>query len=95
MYKHQELFLDTTKEYTRQINLLLDMAKTADRKQIQRLHPILEKLKSSLQNLTRATPGFKRYINNPVKYKTLLQPYIDLLEETKSEIERLQYEPKH
>lgn len=88
MLKHQEQFLKITKEYTRQINSLLDAAQTADRKQIQRLQPILEKLKSSLQKLTSEAGKFKRYANNPPKYKAALQPYISILETTKMEIEK-------
>lgn len=97
MYKHQELFLNTTQEYTRQINQLLDMAKGADREQIKRLSSVLDKLKSSLQKLTGESEKFKRYINNPVKYRAMLKPYIKLLDETKAEIEKLgvKYESKH
>lgn len=51
MYKHQEQFLKITQEYNRQISLLLGMAEKANRKQIERLTPILQKLKSSLQKL--------------------------------------------
>lgn len=53
MLKHQKLFLDTTKEYTRQINQLLDMAVTADRKQIMQFTLVLNKLKGSLQKLQK------------------------------------------
>ena len=101
MYKHQELFLNTTQEYTRQINQLLDMAKGADREHIKRLSSVLDKLKSSLQKLTGESEKFKRYINNPVKYRVkyraMLKPYIKLLDETKAEIEKLgvKYESKH
>lgn len=49
MYKHQEQFLKVTLEYNRQINLLLGMAEKSDRKRIEQLTPILQKLKSSLQ----------------------------------------------
>lgn len=96
MYKHQELFLNTTQEYTRQINQLLDMAKGANREQIKQLSSVLGKLNSSLQKLTGESEKFKRYINNPVKYKAMLQPYMKLLEETRAEIERMmKNEPKH
>lgn len=90
MLNHQKLFLDTTKEYTRQINQLLDMAVTADRKQIMQFTLILNKLKSSLQKLQKQQPKFKKYITDPAKYESLLKPYISLLESTKAEIERLQ-----
>ncbi|WP_455505707.1 hypothetical protein [Gemmiger formicilis] len=90
MYKHQAEFLKVTQEYTRQINLLLDMAEKSDRKRIEKLSAILQKLKSSLQKLTNQQEDFKRYINNAAKYKAMLKPYIDLLESTKAEIERLQ-----
>ena len=50
MYKHQEQFLKVTQEYNRQISLLLGMAEKADRKQIEQLTQILQKLKSSLQD---------------------------------------------
>lgn len=95
MYKNQELFLKVTQEYTIQIKQLLDMAEKSDRKRIGLLTPILNKLKSSLQNLLNQQELFKKYINNPAKYKALLKPYVDLLNETKSEIERLNHEPKH
>ena len=58
MLNHQKLFLDTTKEYTRQINQLLDMAVTADRKQIMQFTLILNKLKGSLQKLQKQQPKF-------------------------------------
>lgn len=90
MLNHQKLFLDTTKEYTRQINQLLDMAVTADGKQIVQFASILNKLKSSLQKLQKQQPKFKKYIADPAKYEALLKPYISLLESTKAEIERLQ-----
>lgn len=89
MYKHQEQFLRVTQEYIKQINLLLDMAKKSDRKKIAQLTPILQKLKSSLQKMRNQQERFRRYINNPVKYKALLQPYIDLLKETAIEIEKV------
>lgn len=95
MYKHQEQFLKVTQEYIRQINQLLDVAEKSDRKRIELLAPILKKLKSSLQNLINQRELFKKYINNPAKYKALLQPFVDLLNETKAEIERLNHEPKH
>lgn len=95
MYKHQEQFLKVMQEYNRQIKQLLDMAEKSDRKRIELLTPILNKLKSSLQNLMNRRELFKKYINNPAKYKALLQPFVDLLNETKVEIERLDHEPKH
>lgn len=95
MYKHQEQFLKVTQEYNRQIKQLLDMAEKSDRKRIELLTPILNRLKSSLQNLINQQEFFKKHINNPAKYKALLQPFIDLLNETKAEIERLNHEPKH
>lgn len=95
MYKHQEQFLKVTQEYNRQIKQFLDMAEKSDRKRIALLTPILNKLKSSLQNLINQQELFKKYINNPAKYKALLQPFVDLLNETKAEIERLNHEPKH
>lgn len=45
MYKHQEQFLKVTLEYNRQINLLLGMAEKSDRKRIEQLTPILQKLR--------------------------------------------------
>lgn len=95
MYKHQEQSLKVTQEYIRQINQLLDIAEKSDRKRIALLTPILNNLKSSLQNLINQQELFKKHINNPAKYKALLQPFIDLLNETKAEIERLNHEPKH
>lgn len=90
MNKNLKLFSDTTKEYTRQINQLLDIAEKSDRKQISRLTDILNKLKSSLQKLQKEQPRLKRYINNSAKYRAIMQPYIDLLAETKAEIEKVQ-----
>ena len=95
MYKHQEQFLKITQEYNRQINQLLDLAKKSDRKQITHLTEILNKLQNSLQNLQKQQELFKKHINNPAKYKALLQPFIELLDETNIEIERLNREPKH
>lgn len=89
MNKNLKLFSDTTKEYTRQINQLLDIAEKSDRKQISRLTDILNKLKSSLQKLQKEQPRLKRYINNSAKYRAIMQPYIDLLAETKAEIEKV------
>lgn len=89
MYKHQEQFLKVTQEYNRQISLLLGMAEKADRKQIEQLTQILQKLKSSLQKMTNQQERFKQCVHNPGKYKTLLQPYIDLLDKTKAEIEEV------
>lgn len=88
MYKHQEQFLKVTQEYNRQIKLILDMAEKADRKLIEQLIPILQKLKGSLQKMMNQQERFKRNINNPAKYKAMLQPYIDLLKETATEIEK-------
>lgn len=95
MYKHQEQFLKVTQEHNRQIKQLLDMAEKSDRKKIALLTPILNKLKSSLQKMMKQQELFKQYINNPAKYKALLQPFVNLLDETKAEIERLDHEPKH
>lgn len=89
MYKHQEQFLKVTQEYNRQISLLLDMAEKSDRKQIEQLTPILQKLKSSLQKLINQKERFKQCVQNSGKYKVLLQPYISLLDETKAEIEKV------
>ena len=76
MLNHQKLFLDTTKEYTRQINQLLDMAVTADRKQIMQFTLVLNKLKGSLQKLQKQQPKFKKYITDPAKYEALLNKSI-------------------
>ena len=73
----------------KQISLLLGMAEKADRKQIEQLTPILQKLKSSLQKIMNRREKFKQCVHNPGKYKALLQPYIDLLDETKAEIEKV------
>lgn len=89
MYKHQEQFLKITQEYNRQISLLLGMAEKANRKQIERLTPILQKLKSSLQKLINQQERFKQCVQNSGKYKALLQPYISLLDETRAEIEKV------
>lgn len=89
MYKHQEQFLKVTQEYNRQISLLLDMAEKADRKQIEQLTPILQKLKSSLQKMVNQQEKFKQRVQNSGKYKALLQPYISLLDETRAEIEKV------
>lgn len=89
MYKHQEQFLRITQEYNRQISLLLGMAEKANRKQIERLTPILQKLKSSLQKLINQQEKFKQRVQNSGKYKALLQPYISLLDETRAEIEKV------
>lgn len=89
MYKHQEQFLKVTREYNRQISLLLGMAEKSDRKRIEQLTPILQKLKSSLQKLINQQERFKQCVPNSGKYKALLQPYISLLDETKAEIEKV------
>ena len=89
MYKHQEQFLKVKQEYKMQISLLLGMAEKADRKQIEQLTQILQKLKSSLQKIMNQREKFKQCVHNPGKYKALLQPYIDLLDETKAEIEKV------
>ncbi len=89
MYKHQEQFLKVTQEYNRQISLLLGMAEKSDRKRIEQLTPILQKLKSSLQKLINQQERFKQCVPNSGKYKALLQPYISLLDETKAEIEKV------
>ena len=97
MYKHQEQFLKVTQEYNRQISLLLGMAEKADRKRIEQLTPICSfqcwphnrTLKSSLQKIMNQREKFKQCVHNPGKYKALLQPYIDLLDETKAEIEKV------
>lgn len=93
MYKHQEQFLKVTQEYNRQINLLLGMAEKADRKQIEQLTPILQKLKSSLQKMINQQGQFKQCVQNSGKYKALLKPYLSLLEETKAEIEKAGVKP--
>lgn len=95
MNNNLKSYSDTTKDYIQQIKQLLDMAEKSDRKRIALLTPILNKLKSSLQNLINQQELFKKYINNPAKYKSLLQPFVDLLNETKAEIERLNHEPKY
>ena len=84
MQKHQAEFMKVVKEYNQQINMLLGMAQTANRRQTE----ILNRLKGSLQKLTMQQNEFKRYIANPVKYNALLQPYISLLEQTKQEIQK-------
>ncbi len=89
MNKQSEQFSKITQEYIRQISLLLGMAEKSDRKRIERLTPILQKLKSSLQKMINQQEQFKQCIQNPGKYKALLQPYIDLLDETKAEIEKV------
>ena len=61
MYKHQEQFLKVTLEYNRQINLLLGMAEKSDRKRIEQLMPILQKLKSSLQKMVNQQEKFKQW----------------------------------
>lgn len=76
MQKHQAEFMKVVKEYNQQINMLLGMAQTANRRQLSRLTEILNRLKGSLQKLTMQQNEFKRYIANPVKYNALLQPYI-------------------
>ena len=89
MYKHQEQFLKVTLEYNRQINLLLGMAEKSDRKRIEQLMPILQKLKSSLQKMVNQQEKFKQCVQNSGKYKALLQPYISVLDETRAEIEKV------
>lgn len=84
MQKYQAEFMKVVKEYNQQINMLLGMAQTANRRQTE----ILNRLKGSLQKLTMQQNEFKRYIANPVKYNALLQPYISLLEQTKQEIQK-------
>ena len=88
MQKHQAEFIKVVKEYNQQINMLLGMAQTANRRQLSRLTEILNRLKGSLQKLTMQQNEFKRYIANPVKYNALLQPYISLLDQTKQEIQK-------
>lgn len=95
MYKQQEQFSKITQEFIRQISLLLDLAKKSDCNQIARLTEILNKLKSSLQNLEKQSELFKKHINNPAKYNALLHPYIELLNKTNAEIERLNNEPQY
>lgn len=95
MNNNLKLYSDTTKDYIQQINQLLDLAEKSDRKQIANLTEILNELKSSLQKLIKEEEQLKKYINNSVKYRAIMQPYIDLLNETKTEIERLNHEPKH
>lgn len=89
MYKHQIQFLKVAQGYNQQIGMLLDIAEKADQKQIQQLNPILEKLKSSFQELVNQQDQFRQCFFNPKKCKALLQPYITLLEETKAEIEKV------
>lgn len=87
--KHQELFLKTTKEYSRQMNQVLDMVEKANPVQIRQLLSVSKKLKSSLQKMNGQQGVFKRYVNNAAKYTAMLQPYIDLLEETRAELEKI------
>jgi hypothetical protein len=87
--KHQELFLKTTKEYSRQMNQVLDVVEKANPVQIRQLLSVSKKLKSSLQKLNGQQGVFKRYVNNAAKYTAMLQPYIDLLEETRAELEKI------
>jgi hypothetical protein len=87
--KHQELFLKTTKEYSRQMNQVLNMVEKANPVQIRQLLSVSKKLKSSLQKLNGQQGVFKRYVNNAAKYTAMLQPYIDLLEETRAELEKI------
>lgn len=89
MNKHQELFLNTTREYSRQMNQILDMVEKANPFQIGQLLTVSRKLKSSLQKLNGQQVKFKHYVNDPAKYTALLKPYIDLLSETKAEIEKI------
>lgn len=86
--KHQQQFLNLTKEYTAQINLLLDMAEKADRVRLARLQQITNKLKSSLQKLQKDNEKLKQYANNPAKYMVILQLYVKTLDEIKGEIQR-------
>ena len=97
MNNHQTLYLNTVQEYNRQIMQLLGMGAQADRKELERLSGIMKKLKSSLQKLNSETDKFKRYVNNPSKYKAALKPYIEFLETTKAEIEKVgkQHEPEY
>ena len=69
--------------------MLLGMAEKSDRKRIEQLTPILQKLKSSLQKMVNQQEKFKQCVRNSGKYKALLQPYISLLDETRAEIERV------
>jgi hypothetical protein len=91
--KHQELFLKTTKEYSRQMNQVLNMVEKANPVQIRQLLSVSKKLKSSLQKLNGQQGVFKRYVNNAAKYTAMLQPYIDLLEETRAELEKIGVKP--
>ena len=86
---NEEILLKTTKEYAHQIQKLLNMAKRADQKKIQWIVVILKKMKKSLSKLASEDRKLKRYANNPVKYKLILKPYIDLLEKVKIEIEKV------
>lgn len=88
MNNNLKLASDIAKEYIRQINQLLDIAEKSDRKQLAHLTEILNKLKSSLQKLQKEQPRLKKYVNNPVQYKAITQPYLDLLASTKTEIEK-------
>lgn len=95
MYQHQKEFLKVAQGYNQQIGLLMDIAARSNRKQTKRLMPILQKLKSSFQKLVDQQDQYKQSVFNLQKSKTILQPHIDLLVETKAEIERLNNEPKH
>lgn len=81
--KHQQQFLNLTKEYTTHFNLLLDMAEKADCMQFVRLQQIMNKLKSSLQKLQKDNEKLKQYANNPAKYMVILQLYVKTLDEIK------------
>jgi hypothetical protein len=93
MQKHQELFLRTTKEFLRQTNQVSDMMEKASPEQGKQLLAVMNKLKSSLQKLNGQQGVFKRYVNNAAKYTAMLQPYIDLLEETRAELEKIGVKP--
>ena len=88
MQKHKAEFMEVVQEYNQQIGMLLGMAQTANRRQLSRLIEIMSRLKISLQKLAMQQNEFERYIENPVKYNALSQPYISLLEQTKQEIQK-------
>lgn len=95
MYKHQKEFLKVAQGYNQQIGLLMNIAARSNRKQMEHLMPIAQKLKSSFQKLVDQQDQYKRSAFNLQKSKAILQPHIDLLTETKVEIERLNHELKH
>ncbi len=89
MNKCQIQFLTVAQGYNQQIGLLMEIAVKSDRKRIKQLTPILNKLKSSFQKLVNQQDQFKQCVFKPEKCKALLQSHIDLLKETKVEIEKV------